>query len=476
MQTFKLLVDWLAENESAISALAAILVISGIVYGALRFILGPILQRRAESKRTTYVLKSASASKKTIDPQTSLQTSNVSLAVTLFDSLSNNEEDQFLAAGITSEVIAYVTMVPNIRVSSRLSSYQFKSGRVDVQKVAKQLNTRYVLTGSMRHAGERIRVIVQLTDIKTDSEVWAQTYDRQIEDLFDVQQDIAKCIVGAVLGEVRLAETLFAGASPVHQLDAWGLVQKAYHFWLTSVTPEGISSACDYLRQAIEIEPDYANARAALAMILTNQMLLGLCEDYDAVAAEASDLVETAYQQAPNDIDVLENAGVAWQNLGDSRRSEMVLRRVVQMAPLNLTARGYLALLLAFTGGKSGALEARQIVIENFVTAPQHPSAPYWNFFLALAEQYLGNNTEAIELAKKSLIGQPGWVHNYFVIANAHCLAGDRDSAEVAIANANAINPYMNTQVYTLNLFRIVGGEKNATPFINGLKAEGLLD
>lgn len=468
MQVVEYAVQWLTDNESALSAVAAILVIAGISYGALRYVLTPVLQRSAKDKAK---LEHDDEPDKVV----ALHNKNFSIAVLLFDALSSNEEDEYIAAGITSEVIAHVTMVPDIRVSSRLSSYQMSKGKADIQRVAEQLNTRFVLTGSLRHKDDRIRVIAQLSDMHSNAEIWAQTYDRKIEDLFEVQQDIAKCIVGAVLGEVKLAETIFAGALPVQKLDAWGLVQKAYHFWLTNFTPEGILKADSYLRQAIKIDPEYASARAALAMLLAQQMTTRICADYEACVQEASELIETAYQQAPNDIDVLENAGVVWQNIGESRRAELALRRVVQMAPLNLIARGYLALLLAFTGSDADVAEAEQIILENFATAPKHPSAPYWNFFMAVVQQRYGNQEEVIALTKKSLIQQPGWVHNYFLMANAHCELGDESAAIIAIENAATINPLLTAQLYAENVYKIVGGPENAAAFIDGLKEYQLI-
>ena len=472
MQIIDSLVRWLTENEAALSAVAALTVIAGLLYGGLRFVLTPILDRAAGRKSdaaATNTVGVAQAAKPLHDKR-------YSLAVLLFDALSKNEDDEFLASGITSEVIAHVTMVPKIRVSSRLSSYRFRSGEADIQKVSEQLNTRYVLAGSLLRSGDRIRVIAQLTDMETDAEIWAHTYDREVEDLFDVQHDIAKCIVGAVLGEVKLASTMLESTAANYQLDAWGLVQKAYHFWLTNFTPQGIMDACEYLRQALEIDPDYHDARAALAMLLAQQMTIRICPDYDACMEEAREQIEIAYQQAPNDIDVLENAGVVWQNLGESRRATLALRRVVEIVPLNLIARGYLALLLALTGGEDGAKESMQLVRENFATAPEHPSGPYWYFFLAIAEQRLGNNDEALEHAKQSLIGQPGWVHNYFVMANIYGLRDDGESANRAIEDALAINPFLTTELYADNVYRIVGGEENAQPFVGGLKQLGLIE
>lgn len=398
---------------------------------------------------------------------------HMALAVLLFEAPSDKEEDVIAATGISSEVIRYVGTVPDIRVNSRPTAFSFRSGKADIAEIAEQLNVRYVLAGSLQRKGELIEVVAQLTDIETGGQIWSQMYRQPEATMFEVQRDIARRIVGAVLGEVKLSETLFAETTPIGKLDAWGLMNKAYYFWLTTFTPEGILEACNYLRQAIDIQPDYANARAALAMLMAQQMTTRICKDYDLCAEAASELIETAIRQAPDDIEVLENAGVTWQNLGESERAQEALRRVVELAPLNLIARGYLALLLALTGGKEGAEEARDLIEDNFATAPKHPSAPYWNYFMAMAEQNLGNHEHAIKLAKLSLRGQPGWVFNYYLLANSQCMIDDVGAAAETLMQARKISPYLNAKLHVDNVLKICGSTEKAMPFIAGLEKEG---
>lgn len=471
MNEFSQVVKWLADNESALSALAAIAVIGGILYGGLRYVLTPILKHRKAQKNKLVTLSAVRAKK--IKSQSEVRHS---LAVMLFETLSNNPDDEFLSSGITSEIIANVTMVPNIRVSSRLSSYRFKTGSDSIDDVAEKLNARFVLSGSLQRSEKKIRVIAQLSDIKTNSEIWARTYNRDIEDLFDVQGDIARCILGTVLGEVKLAQSQTAIASPNHQLDAWGLVQKAYHFWFSAFSLQGVMDACDLLREAIEIDPEYSNAQAALAMMLSQQMATAICDDYDECADEASLLIESAYQRSPRDIEVLENAGIAWLHLGQGRRAILALRSAIAITPLNLVARGYLALTLAITAGEKGAQEALELIQENFEIAPKHPSSPYWNFFKSMAEQRLGQHEKAIESAQLSLSEQPDYIHCHIVIANSYGFLGNTAETKKSVKTAAMIIPLLTMEKYRQHFRRSTGSNEQANPFVGGLQKQGFID
>jgi len=326
-----------------------------------------------------------------------------------------------------------------------------------------------VLTGSVQRINDDIIVVARLVDVKDGSRVWVQTYRRQLDDLFDIENDIAESIIGAILGHVKLSNAKLARSLPTMKLDAWGLEQKAYHFWLTNFSQEGILDACDYLRKALKLEPNAASARAALGMLLAQQLTSRTCEDYQACADEARELVQQAYEQAPDDIDVLENAGVIWQNLGESELANKALRKAISLAPFNLITRGYLALLLGFTGDKDGIVEAEQIIEENFATAPNHPATSYWNFFLAVLEQRKGNHEKAAELAQKSLDEQPYWAHSYYIKANALCVKGEFDEARQVLKMADLINPNLSVELYMDNVRIIVGNDEIAQCFFYGL-------
>jgi adenylate cyclase len=473
---------WLETHEALFSSTTALVALIGVCYGVVRAVLsssrvGTAVSRKHHDIATAEPATAPVASDAPVERghRPSIHDEHVSLVVLRFETLSHNEDDQFLASGIATEIIALLAPVPDIRVSSRTSTFLLGSDEAAMRQAAEQFNSSLVLAGSLMRANDRIRVIARLIDTRSGADVWTHSYDRKLEDLLEVQYEIARSIAGAALGQVRLGETLVARRTPDEYLDAWGLLQKAYHFWLTNFSIEGMMQATAYLRRAIELAPEYPAPRAALAMLLAQQLTTRTCADYDAVAAEAAAMIESAYRLAPNDIDVLENAGVVWQNLGESERAIAALRHAIELAPLNLISRGYLAMTLAFTRGATGASEARQLLEENLAIAPKHPSLPYWFFFMALAEQCLGNYAASIELCTRSLRGQPGWVHNHYLLANAHCILGDVEAARRDLAAAAAGNPYLNATLFVDNVSRITRSAVLSAAFVRGLLESGLV-
>lgn len=490
MPSIESMYQWLTTNEALFSALAALVALVGVSFGVIHYVLQPVFARlkKTESLHATQAAGmpvGQEASRRTVGPDTpqpdayqlsssdkvplDIVDDHVSLAVLSFDALSANEDDKYIAAGIASEIIALVTPVADIRVSARATTYNWQSDNVDARVAANQINARFALTGNVRISGTDIRVIATLTDQQTDSHIWTESYRKQLDDLFQVQYDIARSIVGAILGEVRLRESTLAVKKQEHQLDAWGLLQKAYYFWLSGFSLEHAVKAIEYLRKAIDIDPDYAAAKAALAMLLSQLTTSRACEDYDAVFNEAKQVADEAYRLRPSDADVLESVGVVFQNTGQGERAVRILRRAVEITPLNLISRGYLAMSLAFTGGEAGAIEARSLLSENLRIAPGHPSAPWWHWFVAIADQVLGDFESSRANCEKSLQGQQAWVHTYFFLANALGELGDFTEARKCIATANEVNPACDEDAYRANLVLVAGSEELAKAFHAGL-------
>jgi len=190
---------------------------------------------------------------------------NKSIAVLPFVNMSSDPEQEFFSDGISEELLNLLSKIPGLRVPARTSSFQFKGENLDIQKIGQQLNAGLVLEGSVRKAGPKIRITAQLINAKSGFHLWSETYDREIEDVFAVQDEISTAIVAALqehLGlQVEATPRVNAAASPdAHEAYLRGL------YLLRQDTLAGNQRARDEFKKALTYDPDYAIAHAGLAM------------------------------------------------------------------------------------------------------------------------------------------------------------------------------------------------------------------
>lgn len=394
-----------------------------------------------------------------------------SIAVLPFRSLSSDKDDEYMAMGIGSEISSALSRVAGIRVAPNLSTFQYQGAVPDLQEVAAKLKIRYVLTGSLRRSGTRIRVVGELADAVAGSVLWSRTYERHLEDLFAVQEEIAESIVRATGGELIRAGSEHADKASAHELDAWGLVRKAYHFWNYGFHPAGIGESLDLLRRAIQLDPGYASAYAFLALYLIERVVLVLTDRPEQDREEANAAANKAVELAPQDAEVLENAGLVWLHCAEYNQSVEALRRAVQIAPFNLVAWGYLGLALGWGGKDRDAREAEKILNKLIDETPEHPSLPYWHYFLSGVYIRLSRFDEACSHAQRCVELQPRFYIARITLANALGHLGRFDEARAEIAHVLAMNPYVNEAVLHTEYLNIARNPQIADLHLAGLRA-----
>jgi serine/threonine protein kinase len=394
-----------------------------------------------------------------------------SIAVLPFRSLSSDKDDEYMAMGIGSEISSALSRVPGIRVASNLSTFRYQGDLPDLQEIATKLKIRYVLTGSLRRSGTRIRVMGELADAVAGSVLWSRTYERHLEDLFKVQEEIAESIVRATGGELIRAGSEHADKASAHELDAWGLVRKAYHFWNYGFHPAGIGESLDLLRRAIQLDAGYASAYAFLALYLIERVVLVLTDRPEEDRTEANAAATKAVELAPQDAEVLENAGLVWLHCGEYNRSVEALRRAVQIAPFNLVAWGYLGLALGWGGKERDALEADKILKKMIAETPEHPSLPYWHYFLSGTYIRLSRFDDAAEHAQRCVELQPRFYIARITLANALGHLGRLDQARAEMAHVLSMNPYITDAVLYTEYLNIARDPQVAELHLSGLRS-----
>ena len=226
-----------------------------------------------------------------------------SIAVLPFANMSGDPEQEFFADGLTEDIITELSRFRDLLVISRNSAFVHKGKAVNVQEVAREFGVHYVVEGSVRKAGDRVRVTVQLIDAETDRHVWAERYDRELEDIFAIQDEITHAIVATLPGRVEAATHDRAKRKPTDNMAAYEcvLAGKVLHH---RSTREDNAEAQRLLDRALALDPNYAHAHAWKACVLGQTWVYGWCEDRDATWEQVVAELEIALALDDNDSDV----------------------------------------------------------------------------------------------------------------------------------------------------------------------------
>ncbi len=226
-----------------------------------------------------------------------------SIAVLPFDNMSGDPEQEFFADGITEDIITELSRFRELFVISRNSSFKFKGKPVDVQKFAQELGVQYVVEGSVRKAGRRVRITVQLIDAETDRHLWAERYDRDLEDIFAIQDEVTTSIVATLPGRVEAAARDRAARLTTDNMAAYEcvLIGKVLHH---RSNRDDNAKAQRLLERAIELDPSYAHAHAWKACVLGQTWVHNWCESRPETQARVMESLQTALALDDNDCDV----------------------------------------------------------------------------------------------------------------------------------------------------------------------------
>jgi adenylate cyclase len=381
-----------------------------------------------------------------------------SIAVLPLENLSGNPEDALVAQGFAAEIVRALSGVPDLRVVPFLQSAAFAGRKLG--KVAQELGVRYVLAGSLQRSAGRLRVIATLLDARTGQQAWSESYERNIDDLFEVQRELAEAIaIETGSRYLNIVSDDLCRQAP-QGLSAWSLTHKALTFWTVSFTREASADAIGWLEQALALEPDNAMAHVLLGFVLNQRVINSFAEDPPGENRRALAEVETALRLAPRDATVMEYASLVWLNCGLRQKSMQTARRVVAIAPFNMIAWGYLGCGLAWGGTEAERSEGIAILHRLLKVAPNHPSFPFWHYFLSFAHTEAEDYAAARDHAQIAVDVHPGFCLGWALLANALGMLGDADGARSAIAEAQARNPRYRpegTRLYLIAISKEIG-------------------
>ena len=259
------------------------------------------------------------------------QPAKTAIAVLPFTNLSTDKDQEYFADGLAEELLNVLAKNPKLQVTSRTSAFSFKGKEVDIKTIAEKLNVTHVLEGSVRKAGNQLRITAQLIEVETDSHLWSQTYDRQMENIFAVQDEIA----GSVAGALKVA--LEGGQTPKAQQtnpEAYNAYLQGRYFY-DRRSKEDLEKAIGYYEQALQIDPNYARAWAGLSEVHSAQADCGYVP-VDEGYAKARKEAEKALELDPNLAEA--HAQMGWIKMNydwDWSGADAAYKRALELEPAN---------------------------------------------------------------------------------------------------------------------------------------------
>jgi serine/threonine protein kinase/tetratricopeptide (TPR) repeat protein len=251
------------------------------------------------------------------------------IAVLPFENMSDNKEEEYFSDGMMEDILTQLSKIGNLNVISRTSVMQYKGTKKTVREIGRELSAGVILEGSVRHSGNRVRIVGQLIDAETDKHLWAETYDREVKDIFDIQSDVAQKIAAALQAKLSSAEKERIEKKPTENLDAYAYYLKAREH--ANKGPKELATSIELDRKAIELDSNFALAWADLAATYAQSTTVGVPEQSRIDSSLA--MSAKALSINPNLPEAFNALGIAYQNKGDVERAARSYEKAVEINP-----------------------------------------------------------------------------------------------------------------------------------------------
>jgi len=375
-----------------------------------------------------------------------------SVAVLPFVNLSANQEDELFADGLTEDVIAHLAKVRSLRVISRTSAMAFKGREKSLREIGTILGAGTLLEGSVRRAGTRVRIVAQLIDRDTDEHIWAETYDRDLTDIFAIQTDVALKIAAALQTELSPDEQRRIARYPTRDLEAYQLYVQGRQYFI-HFTSEGSRRSLDALQQAIQRDPRFALAYTALAHAYVSLILEGI------VGFEPEPSFKAARDAVTRALAIDDTLGEAHGIVGLLRFTwdfnwaggEQAIRRGLELSPGSADLHDHLGWLYGALGRQDEALDAVRRARE--LDPITHRSD------VATTLMRAGRYVEALEDVTRLIAIEPGFSRAHSISGWAHLFLGDRDRGLAELERAASLNPSSTMFLAQLGQARAMTGD-----------------
>ena len=391
-----------------------------------------------------------------------------SIAVLAFDNMSGDPDQEYFSDGISEDIITGLSRIKNLLTIARNSSFSYKGQKVDVRRIGRELGVRYILGGSVRKGGNQVRVTSQLIDTQSGGQVWADRFDGNLDDIFELQDDITAKVLTAVGTEITLAEIERAARKRPDNLDAWDRYLRAISLYHQN-SKIAHEQAKLILTEAIELDPSFSKAYALLSLFYVNAGF----HAWEASARKAMTDAENLAQKAINLDYENDTAHLAlgWIQCFNSLPKQAVesLKRAIEINPSNSGAHGLLVSAFGFQGFIDEALEAFRQANRG---SPRDPDRYLWFIGVMNAHFSVENYKECVEAGERAILLRPNFYGGHFITAAALPYLGRIEDAQNAIKNALNVTPRMTLSKTKQN--PIFVRENDVARLLEGLRLAGL--
>jgi adenylate cyclase len=384
-----------------------------------------------------HVFRVLAAGTPMLDPPVLPLPDKPSIAVLPFQNLSGDPEQEYFADGMVEEIITALSRIRWLFVIARNSTFTYKGQAVDVKQVGRELGVRYVLEGSVRKGGGRVRITAQLIEAETGAHLWADRFDGSLEDVFDLQDQVAISVAGVIEPALQAAEGRRSAGRPTDDLTAYDLYLRALATYYP-ITRERAFNTLQLLRQAIAIDRHYGPALSWTAIVLMRLYREGWAENPETSRQEGVDLARQALQVAGDDPGILANAAFVLANFGEDIGAMLgLVDRALVLIP-SFSRGWFLSGVLRLWAGQ------HDLAIEHARTAlrlsPRERSGTPLSL-IGEAHFYKREFDEAAAQLLLSIHNHPGFPHSFQVLAACYGQMGRLDEARAILARLQAITP-----------------------------------
>jgi TolB-like protein len=389
-----------------------------------------------------------------------------SIAVLPFQNMSGDTEQEYFSDGITEDIITALSRLRWFFVIARNSTFAYKGKGVDIKHLGRELGVRYFLEGSVRKSGQRVRITGQLIDATTGNHIWAERYDRELTDIFALQDEITTSVTAAIEPKLLAAEGIRNETRSIADLNAWDLVARALsHFWKLTATES--ETAIKILREAVQRYPNYAPAHSMLAFALLVSGHMGWAPD--------GEERESVAHHAHNAVELDESDPWAHMALGylafTGRQTEAAVRHfqaAIDLNPNFAAAYGYVGWAQVFDGRSEEALRCFEQAMR---MSPRDPLNGFFSAGISAAHYFSGNYLEAVKWGRQAVQLRPGIPGGHRILCASLAQAGLNEEARSVTSQLRQLQPNLSIAWTERNVPYTTGP---MAKFLEGLRKAGL--